>query len=53
MFPIGPFLVWCYTVIPGATQLKTKLNSMAWVRERTILTERPPLVGEVGANFAD
>jgi hypothetical protein len=31
--------------------LKTKLNSMVWVRERTIPTERPPLVGEVTANF--
>ena len=29
----------------------TKLNSMALVRERTIPTERPPPVGEVGANF--
>jgi hypothetical protein len=28
----------------------TKLNSMARIRERTILTERPPLVGEVSAN---
>jgi hypothetical protein len=28
---------------------KTKLNSVALVRERTILTERPPLVGEVSA----
>jgi hypothetical protein len=28
-----------------------KLNSVAWVRERTIPTERPPLVGEVSANF--
>jgi hypothetical protein len=26
-------------------------NSMARVRERTIPTERPPLVGEVIANF--
>jgi hypothetical protein len=26
-------------------------NSMASVRERTIPTERPPLVAEVGANF--
>jgi hypothetical protein len=32
--------------------LKTKkLNSMVWVRERTIPTERPPLIGEVIANF--
>jgi hypothetical protein len=28
-----------------------KLNSVAWVRERTIPTELPPLVGEVIANF--
>ena len=27
------------------------LNSLALVRERTILTERPPPVGEVSANF--
>jgi hypothetical protein len=26
-------------------------NSVAWVRERTIRTERPPIVGEVSANF--
>jgi hypothetical protein len=25
-------------------------NSVAWVRERTIPTERPPIVGEVSAN---
>jgi hypothetical protein len=25
---------------------KLKLNSVAWVRERTTPTERPPLVGE-------
>jgi hypothetical protein len=30
---------------------KTKLNSVALVRERTIPTERPPPVGEVSANF--
>jgi hypothetical protein len=30
---------------------KKKLNSLALVRERTIPTERPPLVGEVSANF--
>jgi hypothetical protein len=28
-----------------------KKNSMVWVRERTTPTERPPLVGEVIANF--
>jgi len=32
-------------------KLKTKLNSVALVRERTIPTERPPPVGEVSANF--
>jgi hypothetical protein len=26
-------------------------NSVAWVRERTIPTERPPFVTEVSANF--
>jgi hypothetical protein len=30
---------------------RSKLNSMVWVRERTIPTERPPLVGEVSTNF--
>jgi hypothetical protein len=30
---------------------KTKTNSMALVRERTIPTQRPPLVGQVNANF--
>jgi hypothetical protein len=30
---------------------KTKLNSVTWVRERTIPSERPPLVGEVRGNF--
>jgi hypothetical protein len=30
---------------------KNKLNPMVWVRERTIPTERPPLIGEVIANF--
>jgi hypothetical protein len=28
-------------------------NSVAWVRERTIPTERPPLVGEVSSNFCE
>jgi hypothetical protein len=30
---------------------KTKQNSMALARERTIPTERPPLVSQVSANF--
>jgi hypothetical protein len=28
-----------------------KLNSLTWVRERTVPTEWPPLVGEVSVNF--
>jgi hypothetical protein len=31
--------------------LGLKRNSMVWVRKRTIPIERPPLVGEVSANF--
>jgi hypothetical protein len=34
-------------------ETKTKLNSAALVRERTMPTERPPLVGEVVPSFAD
>jgi hypothetical protein len=37
-----------------SSAIKTLQNlflSMALVRKRTILTERPPLVGEVSANF--
>jgi hypothetical protein len=30
---------------------KKQTNLVAWVRERTIPTERPPLVGEASANF--
>jgi hypothetical protein len=33
------------------TETDMEKNSMALVRDRTILTERPPLVGEVSANF--
>jgi hypothetical protein len=31
--------------------LKTKISSVAWVREWTILSERPPLVDKVSVNF--
>jgi hypothetical protein len=42
------FCVLCLIVV----QLpKPKLNTVALVHERTIPTERPPLVGEVSANF--
>jgi hypothetical protein len=34
-----------------ASQLLTLTNSVAGVRARTIPIERPPLVGEVSANF--
>jgi hypothetical protein len=40
--------------VKGETQEKykhTKKNSMVWVRERTMPTERPALVGKVIANF--
>jgi hypothetical protein len=36
-----------------SAKLKPKLNSVAWVRERNIPTEPPPLFGEVSATFAD
>jgi hypothetical protein len=32
-------------------KVNKKTNSVAWVHERTIPTELPPLVGEVSANF--
>ena len=48
VFQVAPTIV-----IPPVLRLhkKTKLNSVALVRERTIPTERPPPVGEVSANF--
>jgi hypothetical protein len=39
-------LVWCHLC-----KITYKKTSVALVRKRTILTERPPLVGEVSANF--
>ena len=49
MCPVGlKNYVFC---IRPTYKTKTKLNSVALVRERTIPTERPPLVGEVSANF--
>jgi hypothetical protein len=35
---------------PLSRRVKT-LNTVSWVRERTIPIERPPLVGEVSTNF--
>jgi hypothetical protein len=39
------------TLILRNPSLYTELNTVALVRKRTIPTERPPLVGEVSANF--
>jgi hypothetical protein len=36
---------------PCKGQFWGQINSVAIVRKRTIPTERPPLVGEVSANF--
>jgi hypothetical protein len=48
-FDIPLLAVSCYT---DTTKKKiTKLNSVAVDRKRTILIERPPLVGEVSANL--
>jgi hypothetical protein len=37
--------------IPDSLETKLRLNSVAWVHERTISTEWPTLFGEVSANF--
>ena len=46
-----PELTHSYNLRTRVGTTKTKLNSVALVRERTIPTERPPPVGEVSANF--
>jgi hypothetical protein len=48
MTPATGILPECYKWVLTVTK---NLNSVIWVRERTIPTERPPLVGEVTANF--
>jgi hypothetical protein len=35
---------------PAGPSIKTKKKSLALVEDQTILTERPPLVGETSAN---
>jgi hypothetical protein len=40
----------CKVVLQNLSS-EAKKNSVVWVRERTIPTERPPLAGEVRANF--
>jgi hypothetical protein len=47
-------LVWAVAdifMISHECNKETKLNTVACIRVRTIPTERPPLVGEVSANF--
>jgi hypothetical protein len=39
------------SLIAGSSTRCSKTNSVAWVREGTIPTEPPPLVGGVSANF--
>jgi hypothetical protein len=51
MYRVRQWQTWNIPVVITERTKKTKLNSMVWVRERTIPTERPPLVGEVIANF--
>jgi hypothetical protein len=41
------------TIGSGIKVIKTKTKLRALVRERTIPTERPPLVGEVVSTFVD
>jgi hypothetical protein len=43
---------WCLWITTGVqSSSKKKKISIVWVRKRIIPTERPPLVGEVIANF--
>jgi hypothetical protein len=42
---------WQDSIIYCCIRYNKQTNYMVWVRERTIPTERPPLVGEVIANF--
>jgi hypothetical protein len=49
LLPKNENILICDTIILPLVMYKK--NSMVWVRERTIPTERPPLVGEVIANF--
>jgi hypothetical protein len=51
-YPLIPQNNWATAYVVGVhVTSEIKLNSMVWVRERTIPTERSPLVGEVIANF--
>jgi hypothetical protein len=50
---VSPPSVYSLAIVFTSTPTITskKLNSVALIRKRTISTERPPLVGEVSANF--
>jgi hypothetical protein len=49
----SPFSYYFFPLRPKySPEHKQKKNSVALVRKRTIPTERPPLVGEVSANFS-
>jgi len=48
---VAQYLNHCANAVPYYIITKTKLNSVALVRERTIPTERPLPVGEVSAYF--
>jgi hypothetical protein len=48
---VQEFPAWRLSPLRWQRSKKKKLNSMVWVRERTIPTERQQLVGEVIANF--
>jgi hypothetical protein len=55
-FQVGKYFIGCYTEVNLDAASSTGLyykqtNSVTRVSERTIPTERPPLVGEVSANF--
>jgi hypothetical protein len=49
--PTSPFQLSVTSIWDQNATTNKQTNSMVWVRERTILTERQPLVGEVIANF--
>jgi hypothetical protein len=43
--------MYCTPTLTNKNLVSSKLNSIVWVHERTIPSERPQLVGEVIANF--
>ena len=52
LLPLHALMVWTgNTTFYVYLHFLYNKNSVALVRERTIPTERPPLVGEVSANF--